>query len=123
VLFSAGLLASNFVWNSIVMARPFVGEAVRYRDYFVKGNLRLHLIGILGGAIWNVGMGLSIIASAAAGPALAYGLGQGATMIGAFWGVFVWKEFKGAPRGTGRLLAAMFLFYLVGLGVLIASKR
>jgi glucose uptake protein len=67
-------------------------------------------------------MGLSIIASAAAGPALSYGLGQGATLVGALWGVFVWKEFRGAPKGTGILLAAMFLFYLVGIGVLIGSK-
>jgi glucose uptake protein len=122
VLFSAGLLLSNFLWNSIVMARPFSGKPVSYRDYFTQGNTRLHLVGILGGVIWNLGMGFSIIASTAAGPALSYGLGQGATMIGAIWGVFIWKEFKGAPRGTGRLLAAMFLFYAIGLGILIASK-
>jgi glucose uptake protein len=122
VLFSAGLLASNFIWNSIVMAKPFSGEPVTYRDYFTKGNARLHLIGILGGIIWNIGMSFSIIASTTAGPALSYGLGQGATMVGAFWGVFIWKEFKGAPAGTGKLLGAMFLFYFVGLGVLIASK-
>jgi glucose uptake protein len=36
--------------------------------------------------------------------------------------VFIWKEFKGAPPGTGRLLAAMFALYLIGLGALIASK-
>jgi glucose uptake protein len=122
VLFSAGLLASNFIWNSIVMAKPFSGEPVTYGDYFTKGNARLHLIGILGGMIWNVGMSFSIIASTTAGPALSYGLGQGATMVGAFWGVFIWKEFKGAPAGTGKLLGAMFLFYLIGLVVLIASK-
>jgi glucose uptake protein len=122
VLFSAGVLASNFLWNSIVMARPFSGERVTYRDYFAKGDMRLHLIGILGGAIWNTGMAFSIIASTAAGPALSYGLGQGATMVGAFWGVFIWKEFKGSPPGTDRLLTAMFLFYLIGVGVLIGSK-
>ena len=122
VLFSAGLLASNFLWNSIMMVKPFTGAPVPFGDYFTKGNLRLHAIGILGGIIWNLGMGFSIIASTAAGPALSYGLGQGATLVGACWGVFVWKEFKGAPAGTGKLLAAMFLFYLIGLGVLIASK-
>jgi glucose uptake protein len=122
VLFSAGVLASNFLWNSIAMARPFSGESVSYGDYFTKGNARLHFIGILGGMIWNVGMSFSIIASSAAGPALSYGLGQGATMVGALWGVFIWEEFKDAPRGTGRLLAAMFLLYLIGVGVLIASK-
>jgi glucose uptake protein len=122
VLFSAGLLASNFLFNSIVMARPFSGAPVTYRDYLVKGNARLHALGILGGMIWSVGMSFSIIASAAAGPALSYGLGQGATLVGAVWGVFIWKEFKGAPPGTGRLLAAMFALYLIGLGALVASK-
>jgi glucose uptake protein len=121
VLFSAGLLASNLLWNSIVMAKPFSGEPVTYRDYFVKGTPRLHLIGILGGVIWNIGMSFSIMASTAAGPALSYGLGQGATLVGAVWGVFIWKEFKGVPR-TGRLLAAMFVLYLIGLAVLVASK-
>jgi len=122
VLFSAGLLLSNFIWNSIMMVKPFTGPPVPFGDYFTKGNLRLHLVGILGGMIWNVGMSFSIIASTKAGAALSYGLGQGATMIGALWGVFIWKEFKGAPQGTNGLLAAMFLFYLLGLGVLISSK-
>jgi len=122
VLFSAGLLLSNFIWNSIMMVKPFSGPPVAFADYFTKGNIRLHLIGILGGMIWNLGMAFSIIASTKAGAALAYGLGQGATMIGAFWGVFIWKEFKGAPPGTNKFLAAMFAFYLLGLAILVASK-
>jgi len=122
VLFSAGVLVSNLLWNSVAMARPFNGPPVSYRDYVRKGTPRLHLIGIMGGMIWNLGMSFSIIASTAAGPALSYGLGQGATMVGAFWGVFIWKEFKGAPAGTGRLLTAMFALYVVGLGVLIGSR-
>jgi len=122
MLFSTGLLVSNFLWNSIMMFKPLTGDPVPFGDYFSKGNLRLHAIGILGGVIWNIGMSLSIIASTRAGAALSYGLGQGATMIGALWGVFVWKEFKNAPKGTNPLLAAMFLFYLIGLAILIASK-
>jgi len=122
VLFSTGLLLSNFIWNSIMMVKPLSGDPVAFGDYFSKGNVRLHSIGILGGVIWNVGMSFSIIASTKAGAALAYGLGQGATMIGAFWGVFIWKEFKGAPPGTNKYLGAMFLFYLLGLGILVASK-
>ncbi len=122
VLFSAGLLLSNFIWNSIMMIKPFTGPPVPFGDYFTKGNVRLHLVGMLGGIIWNVGMAFSIIAATKAGAALSYGLGQGATMIGAFWGVFIWKEFKGAPKGTNGLLAAMFLFYLIGLSILVASK-
>ena len=102
VMFSVGLLASNFLWNTIVMKRPFVGAPVAFGDYFSKGSPRLHLIGILGGVIWNLGMSLSIIAAGAAGFAISYGLGQGATLVAALWGVFIWKEFKTAP--AARLL-------------------
>jgi glucose uptake protein len=49
------------------------------------------------------------------GPAASYALGQGATMVGAIWGVFVWKEFRGAGPDTKRLLALMFLFFILGL--------
>jgi glucose uptake protein len=122
VLFSLGLFASNFLWNSLVMAKPFQGRPVRYRDYIDRGSVKVHAVGILGGMIWNIGMGLDILASGAAGSALSYGLGQGATLVGAIWGVFVWKEFRAAPAGTGRILAAMFVFYVVGLAVLVASK-
>ncbi len=122
VLFSTGVLASNFLWNSIMMVAPLSGSRVAFRDYFTRGNARLHAIGIIGGVIWSIGMSFSIIAATAAGPALAYGLGQGATLVGAMWGVFVWKEFKGASRATRMLLAAMFCFYLLGLAILVVSK-
>jgi glucose uptake protein len=122
VMFSVGLLASNFLWNTIVMKRPFVGAPVTFGDYFSKGSPRLHLIGILGGAIWNLGMSLSIIAAGAAGFAISYGLGQGATLVAAFWGVFIWKEFKGAPTGTSPLLAAMFTAFVVGLTLIVSAR-
>jgi glucose uptake protein len=121
-LFSAGVLLSNLLWNSIMMIRPFSGAPVPFADYVTRGNWRLHGIGIAGGVIWNIGMSFSIIASTAAGAALSYGLGQGATMIGALWGVFVWKEFHGAPRGTNALLGAMFFFYVAGLAILVSSR-
>jgi glucose uptake protein len=122
VLFSVGLLASSFVWNSIMMVTPLSGARVPFKNYFTKGNPRLHLIGVAGGVIWSLGMCFNVIASTKAGPALAYGLGQGATLIGALWGVFIWREFKSAPKGTSMFLAAMFAFYFLGLGVLIVSK-
>jgi glucose uptake protein len=122
VVFSLGLFVSSFLWNSIVMAKPFVGEPVPFGDYFKKGNPRLHLIGILGGVIWSIGMSFNIVASGTAGPAISYGLGQGATMIAALWGVFIWKEFKSAPAGTNKQLALMFVFYIVGLSLLIIAK-
>lgn len=122
LVFAVGLFLSNFLWNTLVMYKPFSGAAVKYSDYFTQGNIKLHWVGILGGAIWAVGNLFSLIASEKAGPAISYGLGQGATMIAAFWGVFIWKEFKTAPKGTNKLLAAMFGCFIVGLGLIIYAR-
>jgi glucose uptake protein len=121
VLFSVGILLSNFIFNTLLMARPFVGSSVTYSDYF-KGNSKNHLTGILGGMIWCVGMSFSIIASGKAGTAISYGLGQGATVVAAVWGIFIWKEFKNAPKGTTTTLNLMLLCYLIGLALIIAAR-
>ncbi|MCD7795119.1 MAG: multidrug DMT transporter permease [Alistipes sp.] len=119
-IFSVGVLLSNFVFNTLVMKRPFVGTPVGYGAYF-KGSARTHLVGMLGGAIWCLGTAFSYIAAGKAGAAISYALGQGAPMIAAVWGVFVWKEFRGASRSVGWLLAVMFLFFILGLACIILS--
>lgn len=120
-VFSVGILVSNFLFNTILMRKPIGGEPVSYRDYF-RGGLKTHATGIFGGMIWCVGMTFSIIASEKAGPAISYGLGQGAVLVAAIWGVFIWKEFKAAPKGTNKLLYAMFVFFFTGLALLIYAK-
>jgi glucose uptake protein len=121
-IFSLGVYLSNFLWNTIFMYKPFYGNPVTYGDYFTKGNLKLHLVGVLGGAIWCMGMFLSILSSDVAGPAISYGLSQGATLVAALWGVFIWKEFKGAPEGTNKLIFAMFVSFLLGLILIIFAR-
>jgi glucose uptake protein len=73
----------------------------------------------LGGLIWGLGNSFNLIAAGKAGAAISYGLGQGATLVAAMGGVLIWKEFKNAPKGTNGLIAAMFVFFLVGLGFII----
>ena len=121
VFFAIGVVISSFLFNTIQMKKPFEGMPVSFGDYF-KGKIKDHLIGILGGAIWSVGMSLSIIASGKAGPAVSYGLGQGATVVAALWGIYVWKEFAKAPAGTKPLLNIMLLLYISGLTMIILSK-
>ncbi len=120
VIFTLGVLLSNFIFNTIVMRKPFVGEPVSYKEYF-KGNFKTHLVGMLGGAIWCLGTALSYITAEKAGPAVSYALGQGAPMIAAIWGVFIWKEFKGAKKGVYGLLIAMFCFFIAGLATIIIA--
>ena len=119
-VFSIGVLLSNFVFNTIVMRRPFVGAPVSYKEYF-SGSLSTHLVGVLGGAIWCLGTAFSYIAAGKAGAAISYALGQGAPMIAAIWGVFIWKEFKGSDSKTNALLAIMFLFFIAGLAMIVVA--
>jgi glucose uptake protein len=77
---------------------------------------------MLGGGIWFIGMAFSIIASEKAGTAISYGLGQGATVVAALWGIYIWKEFEGSDAKTQGMLKLMLALYILGLGLLIYAK-
>lgn len=117
-VFAVGVLISNFPLNYAFMRRPVNGPPVAVSDY-LAGRGSLHWWGVLGGIIWGIGTISNFVASYArmVGPATSYALGQGATMISAIWGVFVWKEFRGAGSDVNRLLALMFFFFIVGLAL------
>ncbi len=120
LFFSFGIVASNFLFNTLLMKWPSTGTSLTYREYF-GGTFKNHLTGILGGMIWCVGMSFSIIASGKAGPAISYGLGQGATVVAALWGIYIWKEFRDVP-GTRGLLNAMLVCYALGLALIITAR-
>ncbi|HEU4552304.1 MAG TPA: GRP family sugar transporter [Chitinophaga sp.] len=122
VVFAAGIFISNLLFNTILMRRPLNGPPIRFSTY-LKGRPRLHLTGLLGGCIWGVGNLFNLIASGKAGPAISYGLGQGATLVAALWGVLVWKEFKGSSPAVNRLVTGMFILFITGLGLIIAAGR
>ena len=117
-IFSVGVFLSNFLFNTMLMKKPFQGPPTNYAAYF-KGRFSTHLVGILGGLIWGLGNCFNLIAAGKAGPAISYGLGQGATLVAALWGVFIWKEFRGASKGTSGLITGMFLLFIAGIGCLI----
>jgi glucose uptake protein len=119
--FTLGAVLSTPVFNLFVMRHPVQGEKLTLKAYFA-GNLKTHLIGLLGGIIWMAGMVVSFMAIPKAGPTISYALTNGAPVVAMFWGVFIWKEFKQAPKGTGKLLSAMFLLFIAGLVVITLSK-
>ncbi|MGK2864656.1 MAG: GRP family sugar transporter [Chitinophagaceae bacterium] len=122
VFFAIGIVASNFIFNGLQMRFPFAGTKLSVGDYF-KGSAKDHLVGILGGVIWHIGMSFNIIASGKAGAAISYGLGQGATIVAAIWGIFIWKEFANASKVTYRNLYLMLLLYIIGIILIIMAKN
>ena len=120
LFFAFGVLVSTFPANWLLMWKPLDGKPrVRGADYWIA-LWRWHFAGILGGMIWCVGAVTNFLGSGAhkVGPAVSYSIGQGATMVSAAWGVFVWHEFAGAPPIARRLLALMFVLFLLGLGAI-----
>lgn len=119
--FAVGVAVSTPVFNPIFMRYPVQGEPVKMKEYF-KGSLASHSTGIIGGFIWMVGMVVSFMSAGAANPAISYALSNAAPVVAILWGVFVWKEFRGAPKGTNGLLSIMFVFFIIALVLISLSN-
>lgn len=120
-IFIIGVFISNFLLNTLIMKNPIEGRPVHYRDYF-GGSIKNHLAGIVGGLIWCMGMMFNILGGAKAGFAISYGLGQGATIIAALWGILVWKEFKDAPKKSNIYLVFMMVLFAIGVMCMILAR-
>jgi len=116
VVFSLGALASALPMIYLLMRKPISGPKLHWKDY-AGGHAGVHAWGLLGGLIWGVGTMANFVASYVPmiGPATSFSMGEGNTMISALWGVFVWKEFRGASNRVRVYLALMFLCFLLGL--------
>lgn len=118
VFLTFGAFVCCFVFNTILMRRPIVGTPVSGRDYF-RAPASYHALGLLGGAIWGLGCVFNFVAASLVGVAISYAIGQASPMVACLWGVFAWKEFRGANSRAKGYLGAMFASYVLAL-VLIA---
>ena len=119
VFLTLGALLSCFIWNIYFMKKPLVGEPVNFSGFF-QTSISNHMLGLLGGFLWGTAMVFNLVAASFTGVAISYAIGQSAPMIAALWGVFVWKEFAGAPGKAKMYLVGMFAFYC--LAILFVAK-
>lgn len=103
--------------NYLLMRRPLDRREPVALGAYLRVPVCWHFWGILGGGIWCTGAVFNFIASQAhiVGPAVSYSIGQGATMISAAWGVFLWREFAAASKKSRAFLIWMFVLFLLGL--------
>jgi len=115
--FVVGVAVCAVPFNYFFMRRPLGAEQPVTMGGFFSAPTQRHLWGTLGGAIWCTGGVFNFVASRAhiVGPAVSYSIGQGATMISAAWGVFIWREFADAPARAKTYLFWMFVLFLCGL--------
>jgi glucose uptake protein len=126
-IFSLGVFFSTFVFNLVFMNLPVEGAPIEIGEYF-KGSLKSHGLGVLGGMIWAVGLIANLVAAAAegnakVGPAVSIGIGQGATMVSALWGILVWREFANADSKVKSLVTAMLILFIGGLAMISVAPR
>jgi len=117
LVFALGVALCALPVNYFLMRKPLDGSEPAAMSGYWSARASWHVWGVFGGAIWCTGAVFNFVASRAhiVGPAVSYSIGQGATMISAAWGVFVWKEFAGAPALSKKYLAWMFVLFLFGL--------
>jgi glucose uptake protein len=123
LVFAFGVALCAIPFNTLLMRRPLTAdEPVNFAQYRAAPMLD-HFWGVIGGVIWGTGLSFSLIAASAklVGPAVSYAVGQGATMISAAWGVFVWKEFSSAPMAARRLIGPMFVLFILGLALIAVA--
>ncbi len=121
VFLTLGALLSCAIWNVYFMRRPLVGEPVSFTGFF-QGSVSGHALGLLGGLIWGTGTVFNLVAANFTGVAISYAIGQSAPMVAAVWGVFIWKEFAGAPNKAKLYLGMMFVFYALAI-ILVARAN
>jgi len=121
VFLTLGALLSCLIWNVYFMKKPLVGEPVSFSGYF-SGPASGHVLGLLGGFIWGLGMVFNLVAASFTGVAISYAIGQSAPMVAALWGVLAWKEFNGSGSRAKIFLVFMFIFYALAI-LLVANAN
>jgi glucose uptake protein len=116
-IFGVGVLLSTLPFNLYFMRRPLNDVPVSMSGY-LTGGIGWHLLGLLGGVVWTIGTASNLVAGSSVGFAIAYAIGQSAPLVASLWGIFVWREFAGAPPAAARALGAMFVFYIAAIGIL-----
>jgi len=120
VYFMLGAFLATLIAVPILLARPLVGNVGRLKD-FVRGRPAWHLLGILAGIVWSIGTMSNFLAAKTVGMAISWGVGSGAPMVGALWGILLWKEFAHGDSRAKMLITASLLLYVAGVaGVALA---
>jgi glucose uptake protein len=117
-LFMGGAAVATLIGMPLLVAKPFIGAPGRMSGWLAGGAFR-HALGLIAGGIWCLGTVSNFASAGLVGVAISWGIGSGAPMVGALWGILLWKEFRGASRAAVARISASLLLYTAGV-VLVA---
>lgn len=122
LMLAVGIFLCSLSTNWIFMRWPIAGGTSIGMEGYYRAPLHYHLLGIGGGVIWVSGLVFNAIAARNVSVAVSYACGTGATLVAALWGVWVWKEFRGASAKCYWFLAGMFVAFLSGIVIIAWAK-
>lgn len=115
--YMVGASAATLVAIPLLVKRPLVGEAGNL-DGYARGPAMAHILGLLAGAVWCSGTVFNFISAGMVGVAISVGIGSGAPMVGALWGILVWDEFSKGPVSSKAFIAAALVLYAAGVATM-----
>ncbi len=126
-LFALGMFTTTFVFNLFFVNLPVEGEPIELTA-FLSGGVRTHLIGVGAGIVLCTGILAYFVAQAGApeaqlAPLTAYALQQGAVLLAALVGIFMWKDFRDSEPRVRAMVWVFVVLFVVGLGALAAAAR
>jgi glucose uptake protein len=122
VMLGVGILVCTIVTNYGFMRHPIGGGAPVSFSQFFSAPVRFHIFGLVGGIVWAAGTVSNFVAGGKVSVAISYAFGGGATIVTALWGIFLWKEFQGAPRRSYWYLFGMLIAFVAGIAVIAWAK-
>jgi glucose uptake protein len=121
---TVGALVSTTILLPYSMRHPVAPKEkpITFIEY-KRAKPSWHIWAAVGGVVWSIGTVCNLVVASQPkfSVAIAYTLGQCAAMVAAIWGITVGKEFKDIPLKVYGFLAAMFVFYLIGIVFLAMS--
>lgn len=120
--FMIGAAVATLIGVLFLLAKPLIGTPGKLGGYFA-GDARRHVFGLLAGAIWCVGTVANFASAGLVGVAISWGIGSGAPMVGALWGILLWKEFAGADQRARSLITLSLVLYTVGVVLVAIAYR
>ncbi len=122
LLFCIGLAISTVIFNFYFMNIAIEGGPIGFNAYF-QGNVKQHLTGFAGGALWAAGVLAALLGTALPpqvdlSPTLIFILPLASVLLVMLLGVFKWKEFASAPAKAKLLLGLAAVFFACALGAL-----
>lgn len=122
LMFCIGIVISTALFSFFFLNIAIEGGRLTLGTY-LKGTVRQHLFGLVGGALFSAGtlcwlLAQSTPAAEQPGYSITLAAAQGSAILAVLWGVIGWGELHGMPPKSKIQMLLAIVFFCAGLGCL-----